>query len=145
LVDNKILIPKLEYYTGGLLGKLKLTSDRLLFPVQLFQSRHYVQSRLALIGDAAHRCHPLGGQGLNLGIKDAAALAQVLSEAHQRGEDIGEVQVLKRYERWRNPLFSQRVRRPLPKSLPHLGLTLVFAPAVKRQCVVRVPTCIRIN
>jgi 2-octaprenyl-6-methoxyphenol hydroxylase len=100
-LEEEEFLTKLEYYTGGLLGKLKLTSDRLLFPVQLFQSRNYVQSRLALIGDAAHRCHPLGGQGLNLGIKDAAALAQVLSEAHQRGEDIGDVQVLKRYERWR--------------------------------------------
>ena len=69
--------------------------------MQLFQCRHYVKRRLALIGDAAHRCHPVGGQGLNLGIRDAAALAQVLSEAHQRGEDIGEVKVLKRYERWR--------------------------------------------
>ncbi len=65
--------------------------------MQLFQCRHYVKRRLALIGDAAHR-HPVGGQGLNLGIRDAAALAQVLSEAHQRGEDIGEIIVLKRIE-----------------------------------------------
>jgi 2-octaprenyl-6-methoxyphenol hydroxylase len=65
------------------------------------QSDRYTQSRLALIGDAAHCCHPVGGQGLNMGIRDAAALAQVLQEAAGRGEDIGDVQVLKRYERWR--------------------------------------------
>ncbi len=53
------------------------------------------------MGDAAHRCHPVAGQGLNLGIRDAAALAQVLSEAYLRGEDVGDLRVLKRYERWR--------------------------------------------
>nr|WP_318719943.1 MULTISPECIES: FAD-dependent hydroxylase [unclassified Roseofilum] len=100
LAEDEFLA-RLEYYTGGLLGKLKLIGDRLLFPVQLFQSQNYVRSRLALVGDAAHRCHPLGGQGLNLGIRDAAALAQILSTAHQQGEDIGDLQVLKRYERWR--------------------------------------------
>ncbi|MDB9524944.1 FAD-dependent hydroxylase [Oscillatoria sp. CS-180] len=100
-LDEETFLKELEYYTGGLLGKLSLTSDRLLFPVQLFQSEQYVQPRLALIGDAAHRCHPVAGQGLNLGIRDAAALAQVLSEAYLRGEDIGDIRVLKRYERWR--------------------------------------------
>jgi len=59
------------------------------------------QSRLALIGDAAHCCHPVGGQGMNLGIRDAAALAQVLHDAHQRSEDIGDIRILRRYERWR--------------------------------------------
>ncbi len=100
-LDEPEFLTQLEYYTGGLLGKLELTSEPLLFPVELFQSRHYVRSRLALIGDAAHRCHPLGGQGLNLGIRDAAALAQVLLEADRLREDIGNQSVLKRYERWR--------------------------------------------
>ena len=94
-------LEQLEYYTGGYLGKLTLTSERRLFPVQLFQSRHYVGSRLALIGDAAHRCHPVAGQGLNLGIRDAAALGQVIQAAYQQGEDLGDLRVLKRYERWR--------------------------------------------
>lgn len=76
-------------------------SDRYLFPVQLRQCDRYVQPRLALVGDAAHYCHPVGGQGLNLGIRDAAALAQILTELHQQGEDIGELKVLKRYENWR--------------------------------------------
>ena len=100
-VDEAAFLKQLEYYTGGYLGKLTLTSERRLFPVQLFQSQHYVRSRLALVGDAAHRCHPVAGQGLNLGIRDAAALAQVIQDAYQRGEDIGDLRVLKRYERWR--------------------------------------------
>jgi 2-octaprenyl-6-methoxyphenol hydroxylase len=54
------------------------------------------------MGDAAHCCHPVGGQGVNLGIRDAAALAQVLSTAHQQGQDIGEMAVLRRYGRWRS-------------------------------------------
>jgi len=100
-LDEAEFLKELEYYTGGYLGKLSLDSDRLVFPVQLFQSRQYVRPRLALVGDAAHRCHPVAGQGLNLGIRDAAALAQVLSEAYLRGEDIGDLRVLRRYERWR--------------------------------------------
>ncbi|NEP10021.1 MAG: FAD-dependent hydroxylase [Symploca sp. SIO2C1] len=100
-LPEKEFLELLEHRTGGLLGHLELESDRLLFPVQLMQSDRYTQSRLALIGDAAHCCHPVGGQGLNMGIRDAAALAQVLQEAHQKGEDIGTMAVLKRYERWR--------------------------------------------
>lgn len=100
-LDEKEFLALLEHRTGGLLGRLELDSDRLLFPVQLMQSDRYTQSRLALIGDAAHCCHPVGGQGMNLGIRDAAALAQVLHDAHQRGEDIGDIRILKRYERWR--------------------------------------------
>lgn len=85
------------------LGEFHLVSPRRLFPVQLMQSDHYVQPRLALVGDAAHCCHPVGGQGLNLGIRDAAALAQVIITAQGRGEDLGTMPVLKRYERWRKP------------------------------------------
>jgi 2-octaprenyl-6-methoxyphenol hydroxylase len=72
-----------------------------LAPFQLMQSDRYVLPRLALIGDAAHCCHPVGGQGLNMGIRDAAALAQVLQSAYKQDEDIGNLQVLKRYEHWR--------------------------------------------
>ncbi len=100
-LNEQEFLQKLEYYTGGYLGRLTLSSERRLFPVQLFQSQHYARSRLALVGDAAHRCHPVAGQGLNLGIRDAAALAQVIQEAYQRGDDIGDLRVLKRYERWR--------------------------------------------
>ncbi len=100
-LDEKEFLALLEHRTGGLLGRLELDSQRIVFPVQLMQSDRYIQSRLALIGDAAHCCHPVGGQGLNMGIRDAAALAQVLQAAAFRDEDIGDVQVLRRYERWR--------------------------------------------
>lgn len=100
-LDETDFLTELEYYTGGFLGKPKLNSDRLVFPVQLFQSKHYVRHRLALIGDAAHRCHPVAGQGLNLGIRDAAALAQVLTKAHAQGKDVGDLRILRRYQRWR--------------------------------------------
>jgi 2-octaprenyl-6-methoxyphenol hydroxylase len=96
-------LQKLEHCTGGLLGKLELDSQRWLFPVKLMQSKQYIAPRLALIGDAAHCCHPVAGQGMNLGIRDAAALAEILIAAHQAGEDIGSKAVLERYANWRKP------------------------------------------
>lgn len=100
-LDKQEFIEKLQERTQGSLGEISLEGDRYLFPVQLMQSDRYTQSRLALVGDAAHCCHPVGGQGLNLGIRDVAALAQVIEQAHENGEDIGDIKVLKRYERWR--------------------------------------------
>jgi 2-octaprenyl-6-methoxyphenol hydroxylase len=100
-LDEVEFLALLERRTGNLLGHLELESQRFIFPVQLMQSDRYTQSRLALIGDAAHCCHPVGGQGLNMGIRDVAALAQVLQDAALRGEDIGGEPVLRRYERWR--------------------------------------------
>ncbi len=96
-------LQELERCTGGLLGKLALDSQRWLFPVKLMQSQQYTAHRLALIGDAAHCCHPVAGQGMNLGIRDAAALAEILLAAERAGEDIGSDAVLKRYTRWRKP------------------------------------------
>ncbi|NEQ25883.1 MAG: FAD-dependent hydroxylase [Microcoleus sp. SIO2G3] len=86
---------------GEQMGKLTLLSQPLVFPAQLMQSRRYYQPRLVLLGDAAHCCHPVGGQGLNMGIRDAAALAQVLQTAQQHKQDLGSLAVLKRYDRWR--------------------------------------------
>ncbi len=100
-LDDSAFLAKLQTCTGDVLGDLELVSQRLVFPVQLMQCDRYIKSRLALIGDAAHCCHPVGGQGLNMGIRDAASLAQVLQTAHDRGQDIGTVKVLKRYEGWR--------------------------------------------
>ncbi|MBW4574018.1 MAG: FAD-dependent hydroxylase [Aphanothece sp. CMT-3BRIN-NPC111] len=100
-LKSEQFLAELERCTGGLLGRLELDSDRFIFPVQLMQSARYTLPRLALIGDAAHCCHPVGGQGMNMGIRDAAALAQVLQDAHDLGEDIGDIGVLKRYEGWR--------------------------------------------
>ncbi len=100
-LPEKDFLARLEQYTGGLLGKLEMAGERFVFPVQLMQSDRYIRPRMALIGDAAHCCHPVGGQGLNLGIRDAAALAQVLQEANRRGLDIGHIGVLHNYESWR--------------------------------------------
>jgi 2-octaprenyl-6-methoxyphenol hydroxylase len=100
-LDDEQFLRELTRRFGDQMGKLELLGDRFIFQVQLMQSDHYAQHRLALVGDAAHNCHPVGGQGLNLGIRDAAALAQVIQQAHQAGEDIGNIQILKRYERWR--------------------------------------------
>ncbi len=100
LNDEEFLAELTRRY-GAQMGKLELEGDRYVFPVQLMQSDRYVLPRLALVGDAAHCCHPVGGQGLNMGIRDAAALAQVLQKAQAQGEDIGELAILKRYESWR--------------------------------------------
>jgi 2-octaprenyl-6-methoxyphenol hydroxylase len=100
-VSETEFLTELDRRYGGQLGKLELLGKRALFPVQLMQSDRYAQPRLALVGDAAHCCHPVGGQGLNMGIRDAAALAQVIKTAHQQGEDVGNLRVLRRYERWR--------------------------------------------
>lgn len=100
-LDDEQFLQELSQRYGSQMGKLELLGERFIFPVQLMQSDKYVSDRLALIGDAAHNCHPVGGQGLNLGIRDVAALAQVIQEAHQAGKDIGDIKVLKKYERWR--------------------------------------------
>jgi 2-octaprenyl-6-methoxyphenol hydroxylase len=100
-LDDEQFLAELYKRYGDSMGKLELLGDRFIFQVQLMQSDRYALHRLALVGDSAHNCHPVGGQGLNLGIRDVAALAQVIQEAHLKGEDIGNIQNLKRYERWR--------------------------------------------
>ncbi|MFN7412546.1 MAG: FAD-dependent hydroxylase [Dolichospermum sp.] len=100
LNDQEFLAELTKRY-GQQMGKLELLGDRFIFQVQLMQSDRYVLPRLALIGDAAHNCHPVGGQGLNLGIRDAAALAEIIQTAHKHRQDIGNISILKQYESWR--------------------------------------------
>ena len=83
------------------LGTVQSTTRRLAFPLQRLHAREYVRGRFALAGDAAHALHPLAGQGVNLGLLDAAALAEVIGDAVHKGRDIGDLGVLRRYERWR--------------------------------------------
>ncbi|MBL1142002.1 MAG: ubiquinone biosynthesis protein UbiH [Proteobacteria bacterium] len=83
------------------LGEIKESSERIVFPLSRAQAEHYVQPRLALIGDSAHTVHPLAGLGANLGLLDAAALAEVVIDSVSRERDPGRLQVLRRYERWR--------------------------------------------
>ena len=100
-LDESAFIAKLKNYVPDTFGEIELVSRRMVFPVQLMQCDRYIKPRLALIGDAAHCCHPVGGQGLNLGIRDAASLAQILLAASEEKQDIGSIKVLKRYEGWR--------------------------------------------
>ncbi|MGA0603624.1 UbiH/UbiF/VisC/COQ6 family ubiquinone biosynthesis hydroxylase [Caulobacter sp. KR2-114] len=86
---------------GDFLGRVEVQGPRFVYPLSLQLAERFCAPRLALAGDAAHGVHPIAGQGLNLGLKDAAALAQVLSEALRLGEDIGALSVLERYARWR--------------------------------------------
>lgn len=83
---------------GGFLGALQLSGDRFSYPLSLSLATRWVQPGLALVGDAAHGVHPIAGQGLNLGLRDVAVLAEVLADAARRGEDIGAPDVLARYE-----------------------------------------------
>lgn len=103
LIDlpEKQFLAELKRRYGDQMGELKMLKAPQMFPVRLMQSHQYVRPGIALIGDAAHCCHPVGGQGLNMGIRDAVALAEVLIKANARGESPSSVRVLKRYERWR--------------------------------------------
>jgi 2-octaprenyl-6-methoxyphenol hydroxylase len=88
---------------GGRLGAIRLAGMRFSYPLSLSLADRYIAPRLALVGDAAHGVHPIAGQGLNLGFRDVGALAEVLVDAHRRGEDIGAANVLARYQEWRRP------------------------------------------
>jgi 2-octaprenyl-6-methoxyphenol hydroxylase len=86
---------------GSFLGKIDLAAPRSTYPLGFHHAAQITGERLALVGDAAHAIHPIAGQGLNLGFRDAASLAQVLVEGARLGLDLGDRQVLDRYQRWR--------------------------------------------
>ncbi len=92
---------ELERRFGHKLGAISVQGKRTAFPLGLTLSRAFIKDRFALAGDAAHGIHPISGQGLNLGFKDAAALAETIVEADRLGLDIGSLSVLERYQRWR--------------------------------------------
>jgi 2-octaprenyl-6-methoxyphenol hydroxylase len=87
---------------GGFLGAIEMAAPRSTYPLGFHHAARITAQRLALAGDAAHAIHPIAGQGLNLGFRDAAALAQVLVEGARLGMDLGDRQLLDRYERWRS-------------------------------------------
>ncbi len=99
--DDIVFETELELRFGLKLGEIRVDGPRKAWPLGLTLAREFVAPRFALAGDAAHGIHPIAGQGLNLGFKDAAALAQVIVEADRLGEDIGALDVLERYTRWR--------------------------------------------
>jgi 2-octaprenyl-6-methoxyphenol hydroxylase len=134
---------------GPYLGATKVVGPRWSYPLRLNLALDYVRPRFALAGDAAHVIHPIAGQGLNLGLRDVAALAEVVIEAARRGEDIGALAVLERYQRWRrfdnvmlaaatdalNRLFSNDIG-PL-RLARDVGLALVGAIAPARRFFMR--------
>eukprot|EP00752_Nemacystus_decipiens_P019645 g17701.t1 len=99
--DEFTFMLELERRFGTVFGDLELDSRRVAYPLGLKLARSFVAPRLALAGDAAHGIHPIAGQGLNLGLKDTAALAQTVVDAARLGLDIGSLDVLEGYQRWR--------------------------------------------
>jgi len=100
-MEESRFLDELQLAFGDKLGRMESTGPRGAFPLVLRHANRYTDNRLVLTGNAAHAIHPLAGQGLNLGVSDAAALAEVLLEAHGAKQDIGDMAVLRRYERWR--------------------------------------------
>ncbi len=99
--DDLVFEEELERRFGHKLGHLTVVGDRKAFPLGLTLARDFIAPRFALAGDAAHGIHPISGQGLNLGFKDVAALAETIVEADRLGLDIGALTVLERYQTWR--------------------------------------------
>lgn len=99
--DPFVFEVELEQRFGLKLGEIKVEGTPRAWPLGLTLARAFVAPRLALVGDAAHGIHPIAGQGLNLGFKDAAALAETIVEADRLGQDIGALDVLERYQQWR--------------------------------------------
>ncbi len=134
---------------GAHLGATRAAGPRWSYPLKFHLARSYVRPRFALAGDAAHGIHPIAGQGFNLGLKDAAALAEIVLDAARLGLDIGGLETLKRYERWRrfdsvtmgltmdafNRLFSNDIA-PL-RSARDLGMGVVDAIGPLRRLFMR--------
>ena len=99
--DDATYLAALRPRFGSFLGEIALDGKRFAYPLRLTLANSIIAPRLALVGDAAHGVHPIAGQGLNLGLRDVAALAQVLIEATRRGEDFAAQPVLERYQQWR--------------------------------------------
>lgn len=100
-LDDEAFLAEIDKRFGGQLGPLKLAGPRASWPLSMHLARAYVAPRLALIGDTAHGVHPIAGQGLNLGLRDVAALAEVIAEAMRVGLDPGNAETLRQYQRWR--------------------------------------------
>lgn len=147
-MDDAGYLAELRPRFGDFLGEIRLAGARFTYPLSLSLANAFVAERVALVGDAAHGVHPIAGQGLNLGLRDVGALAEVLVDAHRRGEEIGAPDVLARYQQWRrwdtatlaaatdgfNRLFSND--NPLLRGVRDIGMGVVNAlPGLRRRFI----------
>ena len=147
-LDDAGYLEALRPRFGTFLGEISLEGKRYAYPLKLTIANSFIGPRLALVGDAAHGMHPIAGQGFNFGLRDVAALAEVLIEAKRRGEDIASPLVLERYQRWRrfdtmmmavgtdgvNRLFSND--NTLMRAARDLGMGVISSvPALRRRFI----------
>jgi len=147
-LDDEAYLQVLRPRFGDFLGDIALDGKRFAYPLNLTIANSFVGARMALVGDAAHGMHPIAGQGLNAGLRDVGALAEVLILAARRGEDVGSPLVLERYQEWRrfdtatlalatdafNRLFSND--NPLLRLGRDLGMGIVGSiPGLRRNFV----------
>ncbi len=148
-MDDTDFLDALRPAFGSFLGELTLVGKRFSYPLGLTIANRFIGDRVVLIGDAAHGVHPIAGQGLNAGLRDVAALVDVLSDAKARGEDIASAAVLARYEQWRrfdtatlaaatdtfNKLFSND--NPLARAVRDMGMGVINATPRLRRTFIR--------
>jgi 2-octaprenyl-6-methoxyphenol hydroxylase len=148
-IDDTDFLDALRPAFGSFLGELTLVGKRFSYPLGLTIANRFIADRVVLIGDAAHGVHPIAGQGLNAGLRDVAALVDVLSDAKARGEDIASAAVLARYEQWRrfdtatlaaatdtfNKLFSND--NPLLRAVRDMGMGVINATPRLRRTFIR--------
>ena len=148
-MDDTDFLDALRPAFGSFLGELILVGKRFSYPLGLTIANRFSADRVVLIGDAAHGVHPIAGQGLNAGLRDVAALVDVLSDAKARGEDIASAAVLARYEQWRrfdtatlaaatdtfNKLFSND--NPLLRAVRDMGMGVINATPRLRRTFIR--------
>ena len=143
-LNDADFLTQLQQRIGDRAGRFIKVGERAVYPLGWMQSREHVRQRLAIIGNAAHTLHPVAGQGFNLGLRDVAVLAQVVLDGVRRGEDPGELMLLRGYAKWRRrdqletALFTDGLVRTFSTAFPplalvrNIGLTLVdILPPVK--------------
>ena len=125
-LDDVELANEIERASHSILGKIELEPRRSVFPLHVAMARHFAAQRIALVGEAAHVIPPIGAQGLNLGLRDAAAIGELAVVAHRSGDDIGAVEVLARYNTMRR---TDVVTRSFAVDLLNRTLLSDFLPA----------------